>query len=149
VPSATQEEHQEQEAIMTEAMTTTTIASTEEVHVSAFIFNEQMVEELLGPQSDPLSDLPFVMGESVFTTSSSSPSASIPPDTQPAHDEAIMVEIDVEMASAALGSGIGGGMVGPGLAPLRMVSPDSKIIIIWVLCVLSYTKCPHPSDYAF
>lgn len=85
------------------------------------------MEELLDHQSDPLTDLPFVMGEGAFTTSSSTPTASIPPDTQTAHDEAVMAKISAEMASAALGSDIEGGIAGPGPAPLPMVSQDGAI----------------------
>lgn len=114
---------------MTEATTITATTSTEEIHASAFAFNEQMMEELLGHQSDSLTNLPFVMSGSAFTALSSAPIAIISSDTQAAHDEAVMAEISAEMASVALGSDIGGGMAGPGLAPLRMVSSGGTIII--------------------
>lgn len=77
-----------------------------------------MMEKLFGHKSNPLIDLPFVMGGGAFRVSSSSPTGSIPVDAQTIHEEDIIVEINVEMEAAAQDSGIRGGMVGPGLAPL-------------------------------
>lgn len=90
------------------------------------------MEELPGHQSDPLTDLPFVTGEDVFTASSFFPTGSIPPDTQAAHDDAIMAKISVEMASIALGGSMRGGMADPGPASLRMVYPGDSIILTGV-----------------
>lgn len=135
VPSATQEPHQEQEATITEATTTTATAPADGVQGRTLTFDEQMMRELLGHHSDPFADLSFVMGGVAPVSSSSDPAASASGDAHTTHEEKIIAEINVEMEAAARASSFGGEMAGPSPAPLRMFSPEGTVVD---------TNVPHP-----
>lgn len=127
-PPAIQESHLAQEAIITEAITTTAVAPIEVTQGGSISFDEQMVNELLGQHSDPSADMPFIISGLSPVSSSSMQTTDAPSQAQSIRDEEILAEINAELEAAGRSGNAGSETAVHSPAPLRMVSPGGTVV---------------------
>ena len=88
-PLTIQESGQAPGAIISEATSVAAIAPVGVTEGSSLSFDEQMINELLGRQSDPFADLPFGLGGFTATSDTSSQTTTTPSEAR-AQREAAM-----------------------------------------------------------
>ena len=102
-PPVVQEPHQEQEAIITEAIATTIAAPTEVTQGGSITFDGQMINELLSQHSDPFVDMSFVLGTFPPASIASSQSTATYRESRAAREAEILAQIEAEMEATAHG----------------------------------------------
>ena len=102
-PPAVQEPHQEQEAIITEAIATTTAAPTKVRKGGSITFDKQMMNELLSQHSDPFVNMSFVLGTFPPASTALSQSTATYRESRATRETEILAQIEAEMEAAAHG----------------------------------------------
>ena len=126
-PLTIQESDQAPGAIISEATSVAALAPVGVTQGSSLSFDEQMINELLGRQSDPFADLPFGLGGFTATSDTSSQTTTAPSEARARREAAMLAEINAEMAAAAHGGEVDGGAAAQCPTPLMTVSPGGTL----------------------
>ena len=123
-----QESGQAPEAIISEATSVAAMTPVGVTQGSSLSFDEQMINELLGRQSDPFADLPFGLGGFSSTSDTSTQTITTHSEARAQREAAMLAEINAEMAAAVHGGDVDGGAAGRCPTPLMIVSPGGTLI---------------------